>query len=438
MALNLNTYKRIKDLNEKSTLADGDFLVSDNAEENSSKKFTFANLCTQLLTKLKIGTLGTGYFIGGQNVAQDLANLDGQLHLTDNAAGNKVADVGYTNTGILQKTVGTEVSNVMVTDGTPTQNSVNPVQSGAVYGIAEDVNNMGDAVDALEAAVGDITDLETTATDLVEAVNEVKGTAGNKVADVGYTNTGILQKTVGTEVSNVMVTDGTPTQNSVNPVQSGAVYGIAEDVNNMGDAVDALEAAVGDITDLETTATDLVEAVNEVKGTADNGVKYVSQTLTEAQKTQARSNIGAADSGSITNILGDLATVQSSTTASRAYAIGEYLIMSQKLYRVTAAISSGGTITVGTNVVQTTVASELANNALYFTGITVSAATNGTILSKSDARITADHVVASCTFAVPGNVTTDAAWTTAAGSLTMTGTCTAATTANIVLVKKDN
>lgn len=45
--------------------------------------------------------------------------------------------------------------------------------------------------------------------------------------------------------------------------------------------------------------------------------------------------------------------------ASKAYAVDEYLIMHDHLYRVTASIASGATITVGTNVVKTTIADEL-------------------------------------------------------------------------------
>lgn len=54
-------------------------------------------------------------------------------------------------------------------------------------------------------------------------------------------------------------------------------------------------------------------------------------------------------------------TSENMGTASRAYAIGEYLIMHDTLYKVTSAIASGGTITVGTNVTATTVGAELTS-----------------------------------------------------------------------------
>lgn len=54
-----------------------------------------------------------------------------------------------------------------------------------------------------------------------------------------------------------------------------------------------------------------------------------------------------------------LATIEASTTASKAYAVGDYLIINDKVYKVTVAIASGGTITVGTNVTETKVGAEL-------------------------------------------------------------------------------
>jgi len=80
---------------------------------------------------------------------------------------------------------------------------------------------------------------------------------------------------------------------------------------------------------------------------------------------------------------------------------------------------------------------EELGGALYFTSVAV-AATTGDIASISNAKITADHVLAECVFANPSAITTDVTWTTASGSLVLNGTCTAATTANIVLVKKNN
>ena len=136
-------------------------------------------------------------------------------------------------------------------------------------------------------------------------------------------------------------------------------------------------------------------------------------------------------------ILGNFAHYESTTTASKAYAIGEYLTYNGYLYRVTAAISSGGTITIGTNVVQTNVGDEVKNKVLRFDSVSVSA-TTGNIATVSDSRITADHVVVECVWGNSSYITTNVTATTAAGSLTLNGTCTTATTATVTLVKKDN
>lgn len=85
-----------------------------------------------------------------------------------------------------------------------------------------------------------------------------------------------------------------------------------------------------------------------------------------------------------------------------------------------------------------TVEETAENKVLYLTGVIVSA-TTGDIVSLSNAAITADHVLAECVWTNPAAITTDVTWTTTAeGSLTINGTCTTQTTANIVLVKKDN
>lgn len=80
---------------------------------------------------------------------------------------------------------------------------------------------------------------------------------------------------------------------------------------------------------------------------------------------------------------------------------------------------------------------EAQNKCLYLTGIAVSA-TTGDIATVSNSAIVAEHVVAECVFADPSAITTDVTWTTASGSLVLNGTATSATTANVVLIKKNN
>lgn len=54
-----------------------------------------------------------------------------------------------------------------------------------------------------------------------------------------------------------------------------------------------------------------------------------------------------------------IAGVETSMVATKNYSIGDLLIVGDALYKATAAIANGGTITVGTNVAATTVAEQL-------------------------------------------------------------------------------
>lgn len=80
---------------------------------------------------------------------------------------------------------------------------------------------------------------------------------------------------------------------------------------------------------------------------------------------------------------------------------------------------------------------EELGGALYFQNVAVSA-TTGDIITLSNTKITSDHVVANIAFANSSAITTEVTWTTSSGSLVLNGTCTTATTADIVLVKKNN
>lgn len=84
-----------------------------------------------------------------------------------------------------------------------------------------------------------------------------------------------------------------------------------------------------------------------------------------------------------------------------------------------------------------TIESAQSGKVLYLTNLSVSAAT-GDIVSYNNASITANHVIAECVFANHSAITTDVTWQTTSGNLRLNGTCTSATTVNVVLIKKDN
>ena len=83
---------------------------------------------------------------------------------------------------------------------------------------------------------------------------------------------------------------------------------------------------------------------------------------------------------------------------------------------------------------------DLTANAdgLWFSSVAVSAGTAQQIIAISDSAITADYVLSRIEWADPSYITAGYTWTTATGSFTLTGTATAATTADILLVRKGN
>lgn len=74
-----------------------------------------------------------------------------------------------------------------------------------------------------------------------------------------------------------------------------------------------------------------------------------------------------------------------------------------------------------------------ATSAIYFYNQTVNVANNAEILRITDSNITPYVVVLECTFANPSYITSDVTWTSYDGYISFTGTCTAATTANVTL-----
>ena len=103
----------------------------------------------------------------------------------------------------------------------------------------------------------------------------------------------------------------------------------------------------------------------------------------------------------------------------------------------TAPTASSGTST--TQIATTAyVRGEVSKEILYFYQQAVSAANSAQIMRIADSRITANTVVLACTFANPDRITSAVSWTSSAGAIVFTGTCTAATTANVTLGQKGN
>lgn len=76
--------------------------------------------------------------------------------------------------------------------------------------------------------------------------------------------------------------------------------------------------------------------------------------------TTAAIDAGDAENASaISTLSGSLATVETTSTASKVYAVGDLLVYNNQLYKVASAIAAGGALTPGTNITAVTVESEL-------------------------------------------------------------------------------
>ena len=85
---------------------------------------------------------------------------------------------------------------------------------------------------------------------------------------------------------------------------------------------------------------------------------------------------------------------------------------------------------------------EISKQIQYFYQQVVSAATSAQIMripaSGTSNDINTDTVVLEITFASPSSITSGVAWESFDGYITFTGTCTAATTANVTVGQKGN
>ena len=119
---------------------------------------------------------------------------------------------------------------------------------------------------------------------------------------------------------------------------------------------DAQEAAA----DAQTAADTASAAASSVASIVPTSAGSAGQVLTRtANGADWQSLDGKANTST-------LATVEVSSKASKTYAVGDYLVHNGILYRVTEAISTGQTLTPGTNISATNAGAELTslNNGL--------------------------------------------------------------------------
>ncbi len=91
--------------------------------------------------------------------------------------------------------------------------------------------------------------------------------------------------------------------------------------------------------------------------TTESPSRNIADVLAEELSEIANAITGGSDKAPKT----DIATVEPSNTASRAYSVGELVYVNGNLYKVITAISIGSTFTVGTNIQSTNVSDAITN-----------------------------------------------------------------------------
>lgn len=109
---------------------------------------------------------------------------------------------------------------------------------------------------------------------------------------------------------------------------------------------------------------------------------------------------------------------------------------------VTDAIDALATDVSGLDTDLDNLSDDVDNKVLYYDSVAVSAATSAQIMripsSGTDDSITTDTVVLECYFADVAYIMSDVEWTSYEGYIAFTGTCSGATTADVVLGTKGN
>ena len=113
--------------------------------------------------------------------------------------------------------------------------------------------------------------------------------------------------------------------------------------------------------------TDLSSAVQTSLDKADTALQAVPPTYRTAT---AQDTIDAAQDAKIETIAGSLAMIESSP-ATTAHVVGEYIVYNGQLYKVTAAIASGQTLTPGTNITAAKIADDFADSQQVYPPVTI-------------------------------------------------------------------
>ena len=118
---------------------------------------------------------------------------------------------------------------------------------------------------------------------------------------------------------------------------------------------------------------------------SESDIPIFEDLKNQAQQAAADAEQSASDAETAaTSVSAMMATVESTSIASKAYSVGDYLVLNGKLYEVTRAIIRGGRLTVGTNISETTVGGELTSLNSNLTSLEDEVDSIGTATSIED------------------------------------------------------
>lgn len=105
------------------------------------------------------------------------------------------------------------------------------------------------------------------------------------------------------------------------------------------------------------TIQELLDGIDEAQYGRDMR-KYIHKGIQKCYEEGSAGETDLVARAAIEDILGNFATVESTSSASRAYNQGHLLVYNNKLYRVKKHIEYGDTLTSGTNIEETNVGQE--------------------------------------------------------------------------------
>ncbi len=183
----------------------------------------------------------------------------------------------------------------------------------------------------------------------------VKGANGSSILSIEKTSTSGVVDTY-----TVTLTDGTT---STFTVTNGSNIDSIEKTSSSG-LVDTYTVT---LTDGSTSTFEVTNGADGEDGADGRGIVSITKTGTQGlvDTYTITYTDGSTSTFTVTNADGstmqeNLATVETTNTASQPYAVGEFLVFGGRLCKVTTAIAQGDTLVIGTNIDYDTVGSELA------------------------------------------------------------------------------